>query len=229
MTSWHSTIGSRIAAACNGGMMSASRGVEIMATPAKPPLPRPSAVKGGDAGEKNNGNEIEAAAWEGSGKTSRFDSDQSAAAPRAPVFWRVGRCARRGLQTSPVRSQWRDRTGDVPGLFPHGVRPFLGMRSSASGSSAMDARASRYYGVYARWQRDPQGFWGEAARDIDWIEPPKQVFDPNAGVYGRWFTGGVCNTCWNAVDRHVLHGRGEQPALIYDSPLAGQKRTISYH
>ena len=93
----------------------------------------------------------------------------------------------------------------------------------------MDARTSRYYDVYARWQRDPQGFWAEAARDIDWIEPAKQVFDANAGVYGRWFTGGVCNTCWNAVDRHVLRGRGEQAAIIYDSPLAGQKRTISYH
>src|ERR1700756_5006442 len=93
----------------------------------------------------------------------------------------------------------------------------------------MDARTSRYHDVYARWQRDPEGFWGEAARDIDWIEPPKQVFDPNAGVYGRWFTGGVCNTCWNAVDRHVLRGRGEQAAIIYDSPLAGQRRTISYH
>src|ERR1700755_859277 len=92
----------------------------------------------------------------------------------------------------------------------------------------MDARSSRYYEVYARWQRDPQGFWREAARDIDWIEAPKQVFDPNAGIYGRWFTGGVCNTCWNAVDRHVLNGRGEQAAIIYDSPLAGQKRTLSY-
>src|SRR6476659_1008283 len=93
----------------------------------------------------------------------------------------------------------------------------------------MDARSSRYYEVYARWQRDPQGFWREAARDIDWIEAPKQVFDPKAGIYGRWFTGGVCNTCWNAVDRHVLKGRGEQAAIIYDSPLAGQKRTITYH
>jgi propionyl-CoA synthetase len=93
----------------------------------------------------------------------------------------------------------------------------------------MDARTSRYHEIYARWQRDPQGFWGEAARDIDWIEPPRQVFDPGAGVYGRWFMGGVCNTCWNAVDRHVMQGRGEQPALLYDSPLAGQKRTITYH
>src|SRR5207302_4341105 len=97
------------------------------------------------------------------------------------------------------------------------------------GSSAMDARTSRYHDVYARWQRDPYGFRSEAAADIDWIEPPKQVFDPKAGVYGRWFTGGVCNTCWNAVDRHVLAGRGEQAAIIYDSPLAGEKRAISYH
>jgi propionyl-CoA synthetase len=97
------------------------------------------------------------------------------------------------------------------------------------GSSAMDVRASRYHEVYARWQLDPQGFWGEAAQAIDWIEPPKQVFDPDAGVYGRWFPGGVCNTCWNAVDRHVMQGRGEQPAIIYDSPLAGQKRTLTYY
>jgi propionyl-CoA synthetase len=93
----------------------------------------------------------------------------------------------------------------------------------------MDARTSRYHEVYARWQRDPQGFWAEAAQAIDWIEPPKQVLDPTAGVYGRWFAGGVCNTCWNAVDRHVMNGRGEQLALIYDSPLAGQQRTLTYH
>ncbi len=93
----------------------------------------------------------------------------------------------------------------------------------------MDARSSRYHDVYARWQRDPQGFWGEAAEEIDWFEKPKTVFDAKAGIYGRWFVGGVCNTCFNAVDRHVDAGRGEQAAIIYDSPLAGQKRTISYH
>ena len=92
----------------------------------------------------------------------------------------------------------------------------------------MDARTSRYHEVYARWQRDPQAFWGEAAQAIDWIEPPKQVFDPKAGVYGRWFAGGVCNTCWNAVDRHVLAGRADQPAIIYDSPVTGTRQTISY-
>jgi propionyl-CoA synthetase len=93
----------------------------------------------------------------------------------------------------------------------------------------MDARTSRYHETYAHWQRDPEGFWAEAAQGVDWIEPPKKIFDPAAGVYGHWFVGGVCNTCWNAVDRHVMRGRGEQPAIIYDSPLAGQKRTLTYH
>ncbi len=93
----------------------------------------------------------------------------------------------------------------------------------------MDARSSRYHEVYSQWQRDPEAFWAAAARDIDWMEPAKRIFDPGAGVYGRWFAGGVCNTCWNAVDRHVMQGRGEQAAIIYDSPLAGEKRTISYH
>src|SRR6185503_15109646 len=92
----------------------------------------------------------------------------------------------------------------------------------------MEAQRSRYHEVYARWQHDPEGFWGEAAQEIDWIEPATRVFDPDAGIYGRWFVGGVCNTCWNAVDRHVMLGRGEQPAIIYDSPLAGQKRTLTY-
>ena len=57
---------------------------------------------------------------------------------------------------------------------------------------------------------------------------PTRVFDPTAGVYGRWFVGAVCNTCFNAVDRHVLRGRGDQTAIIYDSPVTGTKRTITY-
>jgi propionyl-CoA synthetase len=92
----------------------------------------------------------------------------------------------------------------------------------------MEARRSRYHEVYAHAQHDPEGFWGEAAQEIDWIEPAKRVFDPDSGVYGRWFVGGVCNTCWNAVDRHAMQGRGEQPAIIYDSPLTGEKRTFTY-
>ena len=91
----------------------------------------------------------------------------------------------------------------------------------------MDARSSRYHDVYARWQRDPQGFWGEAARDIDWYEPPKKIFDKDAGIYGRWFTGGVVNTCYNALDRHIPQ-RNNQAALIYDSPVTNTKQTFTY-
>ena len=92
----------------------------------------------------------------------------------------------------------------------------------------MDARSSRYHEVYARASRDPEGFWAEAAADIDWYEPAKKIFDPSAGVYGRWFVGASCNTCFNALDRHVLRGRGKQAALIYDSPMTGAKTVFTY-
>jgi len=91
----------------------------------------------------------------------------------------------------------------------------------------MDARGSRYHDVYARWQRDPEGFWGEAAQEIDWYEKPNKIFDKDAGIYGRWFTGGVCNTCYNALDRHVAT-RNNQVALIYDSPVTNIKQSFTY-
>jgi propionyl-CoA synthetase len=92
----------------------------------------------------------------------------------------------------------------------------------------MGAEGSRYREVYAAWKADPQAFWAEAARDIDWMRPADKVFDPDAGVYGRWFVGAQCNTCHNAVDRHVAAGRAEQAAVIYDSPVTGTKRRITY-
>jgi len=88
--------------------------------------------------------------------------------------------------------------------------------------------ASRYQEVYAAWRADPQAFWAKAAGDIDWISPPRRIFDDRAGVYGRWLPDATCNTCFNALDRHVAAGRGERAAIIYDSPLAGQKRRILY-
>ena len=92
----------------------------------------------------------------------------------------------------------------------------------------MAAPISRYHDVYARWQRDPEGFWGEAALAIDWVESPKKIFDKQAGIYGRWFADGVCNTCYNALDRHVLAGRNDQAALIYEFPVTNTKQTFSY-
>ncbi|MGJ5205938.1 propionyl-CoA synthetase [Bradyrhizobium sp. HKCCYLR20261] len=88
--------------------------------------------------------------------------------------------------------------------------------------------ASRYHEVHARSVQDPEGFWAEAARAIDWIEPAKKVFDPTMGAYGRWFAGAVVNTCYNALDRHVAAGRGDQLALIHDSPLTNSVTRLSY-
>ncbi|QND50936.1 propionyl-CoA synthetase [Phyllobacterium sp. 628] len=87
---------------------------------------------------------------------------------------------------------------------------------------------SRYAQVYQDWQSDPEGFWANAAKAIDWTKPWDKVFDPAQQPYGRWYAGGECNTCYNAVDRHVERGRGEQVALIYDSAITGTGRNITY-
>src|ERR1700736_4901433 len=87
---------------------------------------------------------------------------------------------------------------------------------------------SRYHEVHARSLRDPEGFWGEAAREIDWIVSAKKVFDPSMGLYGRWFAGAVVNTCYNALDRHVAGGRAQQGAVIHDSPLSGSVTKFTY-
>jgi propionyl-CoA synthetase len=87
---------------------------------------------------------------------------------------------------------------------------------------------SRYHEVYAGWRKDPEGFWAEAAKEIDWYKSWDKVFDPGEGVYGRWFTGAECNTCYNCVDRHVEQGRADQIALIHDSPITGTQRKFTY-
>ena len=92
----------------------------------------------------------------------------------------------------------------------------------------MTSMTSRYPQVYAQWRADPEAFWREAARDIDWSKPADAVFDPQIGVFGGWFAGAECNACYNAVDRHVERGRADQAALIYDSPVTNTKRSYTY-
>ncbi len=87
---------------------------------------------------------------------------------------------------------------------------------------------SRYFDVYGAWQRDPESFWMEAAKAIDWFKPPTKAYDPDQGVYGRWFVGGETNTCYNCLDRHVEAGRGDQNAFIYDSVMSGTKKSFTY-
>ncbi|VAW09106.1 Acetyl-CoA synthetase [hydrothermal vent metagenome] len=87
---------------------------------------------------------------------------------------------------------------------------------------------STYSAVYARSLEDPEGFWAEAARDIDWTRQWDTVLDRDAQPVARWFVGGELNTCYNALDRHADGGRGDQPALIYDSAVTGTVETFTY-
>ena len=85
-----------------------------------------------------------------------------------------------------------------------------------------------YKEVYDSWKQDPEGFWMQAADAIDWFEKPTRALnDDNAPLY-EWFSDGMVNTCWNAVDRHVEAGHGDRTAIIYDSPITDTKHKISY-
>jgi propionyl-CoA synthetase len=88
--------------------------------------------------------------------------------------------------------------------------------------------ASRYEEAYRRSLADPEGFWAEAARAIDWETRWKSVLDRSRPPFYLWFKGGRLNTCWNALDRHVAQGRGEQVALIYDSPVTQTIKRFTY-
>ena len=85
-----------------------------------------------------------------------------------------------------------------------------------------------YDEVYQRSLSDPERFWGEAARAIHWDKPWDKVLDDSRPPFYRWFAGGMLNTCYNAVDRHVEAGRGDQIAIIHDSPVTQSQRKISY-
>lgn len=86
----------------------------------------------------------------------------------------------------------------------------------------------KYSDVYDAWRTDSESFWLDASKSIDWFTSPTKALSSDMGIYGRWFTDGVCNTCYNCVDRHVESGHGDQAAIIYDSAMTGEQRTISY-
>jgi propionyl-CoA synthetase len=75
---------------------------------------------------------------------------------------------------------------------------------------------------------DPAEFWAQAAKAVTWTRTPRQILDDTRPPFYRWFPDAELNTCANALDRHVAAGRGDQPALIYDSPVTGTKRTYTY-
>jgi propionyl-CoA synthetase len=85
-----------------------------------------------------------------------------------------------------------------------------------------------YEAAYRAWQRDPEGFWAQAAESIHWYRRWDQVLDASRAPYYRWFSGGLINTCYNLLDAHVENGRAQQLALIYDSPVTGVIKTYTY-
>ena len=85
-----------------------------------------------------------------------------------------------------------------------------------------------YAEIYSRSLRDPQGFWREQARQIPWIAEPQTVLDQDDNGVWRWFADGMLNSCFVALDQHVAHGRGDQTALIYDSPVTNTVEHFTY-
>jgi propionyl-CoA synthetase len=88
--------------------------------------------------------------------------------------------------------------------------------------------SGNYRAVYERSLKDPEGFWGEEAAAIHWYRRWDEVLDASRPPFYRWFVGGELNTCYNALDRHIENGRGNQLALIHDSPVSGTVSTFTF-
>lgn len=85
-----------------------------------------------------------------------------------------------------------------------------------------------YAETYDQWKSNPLDFWEEASSAITWYKPPERTLDDDNTPFYKWFRGGQINVCYNAVDRHVEEGFGEQVALIYDSPLTDKKLSYTF-
>ncbi len=88
---------------------------------------------------------------------------------------------------------------------------------------------ANYETTFSHSINNPDDFWAEAAKGIDWYQQWDKVLDSSNPPFYRWFAGGKMNTCYNAVDRHVENGRGDQTAIIYDSPVTNTLSKITYH
>ncbi|XP_037551576.1 acyl-CoA synthetase short-chain family member 3, mitochondrial [Nematolebias whitei] len=110
-----------------------------------------------------------------------------------------------------------------------------GHSASANPRTGSGAHSCRFYASDCAYSRafsaardKPDTFWAEMGRDISWFEPWRKTLHVEDPVFPNWFVGGKLNMCFNAVDRHVESGRGEQPAIIYDSPVTGTKMIITF-
>ena len=91
-----------------------------------------------------------------------------------------------------------------------------------------NSKQMTYSEEYESWDTDPEGFWIEKAKEIDWYKFPENSLSHDADGLTHWFADGQLNTCYLALDYHVENGRGSQTALIYDSPVTASKKTFTY-
>jgi len=87
---------------------------------------------------------------------------------------------------------------------------------------------TNYQNAYAQSMSDPNEFWGNAAKLVKWDKTPKIILDESNPPLYRWFSDGMLNTCYNALDRHVVDGRADQPAVIHESAITGKSLTLTY-
>ncbi|KAF4525139.1 hypothetical protein B566_EDAN005081 [Ephemera danica] len=85
-----------------------------------------------------------------------------------------------------------------------------------------------YVETQRRSLEEPRDFWAEVASELCWNKPWSEVLDNSDEPYTKWFVGGELNVCFNAVDRHVINGRGDKVALVHDSPVTSSLRRVTY-
>ena len=88
--------------------------------------------------------------------------------------------------------------------------------------------SKKFSQIYQQSIKNPETFWQEASNDIFWFKKPTKILNKSNPPFYKWFEDGVTNTCYNALDIHVDQGRGKKTALIYDSPITGNKSKYTY-
>src|SRR5947209_13008678 len=153
----------------------------------------------------------------------------------APDSLRFGGCWPGAPILSSASRRGCSSAGRAPGSHPGGqgfeppqLHSHLTYGRLMRATPSLHATQSTQTEVYARWARDPEGFWAEAGEAIHWSRRWDRVLDSARAPFYRWFPGATVNTCENALDWHVEHGRADQPALIYDSPVTGTIKTFTY-
>ena len=87
----------------------------------------------------------------------------------------------------------------------------------------------KYSEIYKEWRDNPIEFWKKNAEDVSWIKFPEKILTKKNENFYEWFSDSVMNTCYNAVDKNILEGRGDQVAIYYDSPITNSKSKLTYN